>query len=187
MSLTVLFLIYSSILHAWKHEYKFLTKGTTRSGDEDSFSFDYTTNQSDDAAYNPGLVSNPGSATDVELARACQGSDFSVDDLLSQGLKRFTLNAKQRLVIEKVIWHLHIFGNNRFIGYRDDRKYVLYVGGNGGTGKTQIINALLFASRLLNLHQKCCVIGPESEFRDRGAFPLTRLTPPDSRPRSKGA
>lgn len=36
-------------------------------------------------------------------------------------------------------------------------QFLLYVGECGGTGKTQIINAVLFASEILDLTHKCCV------------------------------
>jgi hypothetical protein len=73
-------------------------------------------------------------------------------------MRVFTPNEKQTLIVENVVTSLYDIAKFRTNLIVDcDDQFLLYVGGCRGTGKTQIINAILFASDLLNVRDKCCV------------------------------
>lgn len=150
--------IQTHILDAWKREFKLFTKKNTVKDLVNTTLFGLARNVLDEASYEPNLIVDKLDHGSFEYIKASLGVDPLLEDILPHILKAFTPNKKQYLVIRNVVFRvLRIHDSRCSSATNSNEQFLLYIGGYGGTGKTQIINALLFALKLLDFENKCCV------------------------------
>lgn len=75
------------------------------------------------------------------------------------------LNEKQRIVVEKVLAEILICGNHPY-DPSQRKQTLLYVGGEGGVGKSQIIKALVAAMDLIHRKKEIILMAPTGAAAD---------------------
>jgi hypothetical protein len=147
-----------SVLDLWKLQFKHLSKAISKEQDLELLDTYRLRYQAEEAVYEPNIVPPRDYSIDIEDARARLGSNPSVDDLFHYITTAFTPNEKQSLIIRNVLKAiLKIDTSQLTLVTESSQQFLLYIGGCGGTGKTQVINAILFAMELLGLGDRPCV------------------------------
>jgi hypothetical protein len=147
-----------SVLDTWKLEFKHLRQSRS---DQQRLDLEYTYDlreEDEDAIYEPRLVPATDYAIDIEHTRIGLGANPSIDDLFPCVNGNFNLNEKQSLIVRNVLKSvLRLDCSRQTTVTESDQQFLLYVGGCGGTGKTQIIKAILLGLDLLNIKGSACV------------------------------
>jgi hypothetical protein len=147
-----------SILDEWKVQLKHLRKTLSNRQDPEFADTLTLRDQDEEAVYEPGVVSARDYGVDIEQIKAGLGPNPSIDDILSYLTTTFTPNEKQALIIRNVLGAVLGLDTSRGVSVTDSsQQFLLYVGGCGGTGKTQVINAILYGMELLSLRGRTCV------------------------------
>ena len=146
------------VRNMWKLELKSLLKSRSNEQEPDSAHGHGLRDQAEDAAYEPNVVTATDCGMDIQHIRLSLGPSPSIDDVFGYITVAFTPNEKQGLIIKNVLKAILGLDTSQ-IGTvtESSQQFLLYVGGCGGTGKTQIINAILFGMELLGIQDRACV------------------------------
>src|SRR5205814_4812335 len=117
-------------------------------------------------------------------------SAVNLTTLVSQDLP---LNKKQQLVVEKVLLKALAWGDNAYDASKRD-KMLLYIGGEGGVGKSQIIKAIVAGMDLILRKDEIIIMAPTGAAADNIGgntyqttlgISLSKMQKPVMNPRSK--
>jgi hypothetical protein len=86
------------------------------------------------------------------------GQDPSPLDITSLITKVMPLNAKQKRTVSMIFYH--VLRHQGKPAVEKDEQFLLYVGGEGGTGKSWVIDAVRLGMRLLAREKELLVIAP---------------------------
>jgi hypothetical protein len=102
---------------------------------------------------------------DSEISHSGIGQNPTATCLTSLVRETISLNAKQQLVVEKVMSDILAYGSNPH--YPSQRRQtLLYVGGEGGVGKSQIIRAIVAAMDLIHRRDEVILMAPTGAAAD---------------------
>ena len=148
----------NTILSTWKKEFKHLLQTRLNQQDFDLPHAHVSREEEDDAIYEPHLVPTADYGVDIEGVRVGLGPNPPIDQLFSTVNAFFTLNEKQGLVVKNVLKAvLSLDTSQQCTVIESDQQFLLYIGGCGGTGKTQIIESILYGLDLLRIKETACV------------------------------
>ena len=111
------------------------------------------------------ILTHAGSSDDSQNRRSDIGQNPTGASLTSIVCNTVPLNAKQRLVVEKVVTNLLICGGNPN-GSSSRCQTLLYVGGEGGVGKSQVIKAIVAAMDLVDRKDEVILMAPTGAAAD---------------------
>jgi hypothetical protein len=117
-----------------------------------------------DDGLQPALYSEMNS-TFYEDMRSRLGDNPNASTVLQILICHYPLNQKQYLVTEKIIsealtWKVHPYDSTKRI------QTLMYIGGEGGTGKSQIIKTVIAAMTLLHRDQEIMLMAPTGAAAD---------------------
>jgi hypothetical protein len=146
------------IRNMWKLELKSLLKSRSNEPELDSAHGHGLRDQAEDAVFEPNFVTAADYGMDIQHIRLSLGPSPSIDEVFDYITVAFTPNKKQGLIIKNVLKTVIGLDFSQISTVTEStQQFLLYVGGCGGTGKTQIINAILFGMELLGVQDRACV------------------------------
>ena len=111
------------------------------------------------------ILSSPESALNVADRRAHVGDNPTGTSLILLVNEDVLLNEKQRLVVERVLSGALAWASHAYDTSKRDQK-LLYVGGEGGVGKSQIIKAIVAGMDLIYRKEEVILMAPTGAAAD---------------------
>jgi hypothetical protein len=111
------------------------------------------------------ILASPESAPNIADRRCQVGDNPTSTSLALLVNKDILLNKKQRLVVKRVLSGTLAWANHTYDASEQDQK-LLYIGGEGGVGKSQIIKAIVAGIDLIYRKEEVILIAPTGAAAD---------------------
>ena len=158
----------SSTLEHWQSYIKNISKldesNNTETDEHIAFGIDDFDPDLNDGALYPTLSLEDNIATQADR-RSQVGDNPSATSLTSIVTQDIPLNRKQRLVVKKFLSKALAWGDNAYDASKRDQM-LLYIGGEGGVGKSQIIKAVVAGIDLILRKNEIILMAPTGAAAD---------------------